>query len=356
MLGGVETYSEQVSLAYLRQGYSVSVITQFPGPPGWSTRGLLRVYNVGPGAQAVVAWKMYRETVRFLKSNDISFIHATTWRVALAAILARSKSALYTTVHGREVAMSRGLVSVLMKQVFAKVKMAIVISQTSLNYCSQLLPVLSRIGTISWNGITFPAEARMANAVDFGSDTLTLLTACRLVERKNVSSCIRAISQLNEGGMRNIRLMIAGTGDLESELKRLSVELNVDHMITFLGHVPQCDMPGLYEQAHVFLHPQKHSHDPRDFESFCLAVVDAMAFGLVTIAGCQGAPQEYIVDGRNGFLVQGMPQEIAEVLRKISENPCVSAEIATTAKEWALENLSWDRHITPIIDCEMQHL
>ena len=48
--GGIETYSEQVAMAYGRDGHATTVVTAFAGPRGRTVRGNVVIHNVGAGA------------------------------------------------------------------------------------------------------------------------------------------------------------------------------------------------------------------------------------------------------------------------------------------------------------------
>jgi glycosyltransferase involved in cell wall biosynthesis len=109
-------------------------------------------------------------------------------------------------------------------------------------------------------------------------------------------------------------------------------------------------MPVHYVNADLFLHPQTHAHDKRDFESFCIAIADAMAFGLPVIGGKDGAPADYIQHGVNGWLVDGNDvNAIANYIQEALTNDRLRRSMAEYARNFAKERFSWDAHVETLL-------
>ena len=96
-----------------------------------------------------------------------------------------------------------------------------------------------------------------------------------------------AKSRLADGGWR---LLIAGSGSLETPLRELAKALGVEDCVSFLGHVADTD--SLLRDAAVLL-------APAPAEPFGLSVAEAMAFGVPVVAARGGAhPETLGPDGR----------------------------------------------------------
>lgn len=344
-LGGVETYSEQVASAYARAGFATTVLTQFDGPLGRMKTGKIKVINVGPGPQWLVFARLLRELWR-QRRIDFACVHATTWRVAIPAILA-GRNPLIVTAHGREVAQTGMLLRPLMREVFRRCRQILVISNYAREVCSAVVPGFEKRAVVAWNGISWPEEAPRQTS---GQPPFRILTACQLTQRKNVAAAVGALARLMERGIDGVQLEIAGDGPERQSLERLAQELKISGNVTFLGFVPRARMPAVYRRADLFLHPQSHAHDSRDFESFCIAVADALAFGLPTIAGRHGAPSEYITHDQNGWLVEGDDtDEIARLIEVAVTNSERARVMGARARAFAVAEFSWDKHISPVL-------
>jgi phosphatidyl-myo-inositol dimannoside synthase len=351
-LGGVEAYSEEVAFAYARKGLRPIVITQFDGVAGLETRvragASIQVCNVGGGPQWLVFLRMLR-ALRRLKGTTFHFSHATTWRVSLPALLMRLHP-MIVTMHGREIMQTTGILRSLMLRAFLGADAIGVISDYSLRVCSEVIPQLQAKAVVAWNGLSWP-DMPSTRSYDRRGQSLRILSACQLTVRKNVAAAVEAIRILKQRGNHAVELRIAGDGPERRNLEALIRTLGLQGGVKVLGRVPRQDMPKLYGWADLFLHPQSHAHDSRDFESFCIAVADAMGFGLPTIAGADGAPSEYIRHGENGWLVAGGdPREIADVIQMAIESESLRRAIGQQAATFAHTNFSWDRHVGILID------
>ena len=348
-LGGVETYSEQVAFAWARRGADVTVLTQFAGGPKQSARTLgqstIHVINVEPGPQAIIFRKMVNQLFRLQPSQGTIF-HATTWRVSLPTLFF-PKIPTLITVHGREVAQTPFSLRPLMRILLARAARILVISRYSKERTSPFSKAIARNSVVSWNGVSWPdmPPVPLLQGNRRGGP-LRLLSASQLTRRKNVAAVVHIVKALHDRGSPPFTCMIAGDGPERAALVELARTLGVSEMINFTGKLELEHMPAAYHGADVFLHPQSHVHDSSDFESFCLSVADAMAFGLPTIAGHLGAPAEYITSGRNGWVID--PTNIASATDLVHEL-LVSLElrrgVGAKAREFALEHFSWDRHI-----------
>ena len=66
-----------------------------------------------------------------------------------------------------------------------------------------------------------------------------IISSSQLIKRKNIDGIIRMFAELHKiVGYEDIRLLIAGRGEEEIALKRLSSELGLDDAVEFLGFLP----------------------------------------------------------------------------------------------------------------------
>ena len=114
----------------------------------------------------------------------------------------------------------------------------------------------------------------------------------RLEKVKGVQNILKGLEKAD----KKFHLSIVGDGEYTNELKRLSHKLLLDDNVDFLGR--RDDIPELLSKADVFVHL------PEWEEGFGIAVVEAMASGLICICGNVGALPEIIEDGVNGYLVE----------------------------------------------------
>ena len=151
-----------------------------------------------------------------------------------------------------------------------------------------------------------------------GGKTLRLIYVGRLIEEKGVQTILEARARLKDV---DCSLTIVGDGDYREPLQALARKLDVDGKVRFLG--TRTDVPELLARADVFM------HFPECEEGFGIAVVEAMASGLMCVCGDRGALPEIVEDGVDGCIVKNNdPERLAEILRAIARNP-ESAEYET---------------------------
>lgn len=160
--------------------------------------------------------------------------------------------------------------------------------------------------------------------------TINLLTVCRLISRKRLNLLIEATAFLVEKGL-DVRLNIAGEGNLMDELKSLTETLSVSDHVKFLGLVPPADMPGVYRENDIFVMCSSH-------EGMSNAMLEAMASGLALVTTpCEGVA-ELIAD--NGVVVEesigtGLSENIADAIEALCLQPARIARMSNASIERA---------------------
>lgn len=157
------------------------------------------------------------------------------------------------------------------------------------------------------------------------SRNLRLIYVGRLIEEKGVQTIVKALAHLKDV---DCRLTVVGDGDYREALQTLVKELDIEDRVEFLG--TRTDVPALLAASDVFIHV------PDCAEGFGIAVVEAMASGLICVCGDRGALPEIVSDGISGFIVENNdPERLARILRAIAEEP--NSEIYETIRANALE-------------------
>ncbi|ACB97442.1 glycosyltransferase family 4 protein [Beijerinckia indica] len=348
--GGIERYSTELARAYAKQGWRLYVLTQSSAEPGIRRDGAVTVLDFGKGQQAMLllrftcAWRVLRKRLR------PDFIHATTWRLALPALLNRRQQPLVVTVHGREIFIVSPLLRIVMRYVFARVDSVVVVSDVIRRLAASQANLITDNWTVVWNGVSLnndhgftPHPPVMAGA------PVRLLSLCRLVPRKNILGAVRAMALLVESGMNGFIYEIAGNGPDYDAIQALINKRGLKPYVRLLGRVDDADMPALYHAADIFLHPQIDLSG--DVEGFGLTIADAMSFGAAVVAGRDGGPADFVIDGATGLLVDGTKDtEIAKAIKLLIDNPALRTKLGEAAERWVHDHLSWSAAAERIIE------
>lgn len=340
-LGGVQTYSFELARELRRRQFRCLVITSRPGLRGVTREDGICVVNVGVTRQLGVAWRMFWVLRRVLFSGrrtrwDAGW--ATSWRVGTLFALMRLPFLL--TVHGREVRDDRaGVRAWLMRRVLGSALAIVAISQYSFD--NFVDPRYKNKAYWAWNGASAWAREigvqRMRVAAS-PAQPVRILFAARMVASKNILGAIRGFDAfLRRGGAGE--LWLAGDGVEREAAEAAVVESGCGRFVRFLGHLRGRELIDAYRDADIFLHPHV------GIETFCLAIADAMAAGLPVIAGSDGAPKEYLVNGR-GVVVNGRDDEaIASALLYLQTTPEARSMIGEAAARFASINFTWHQHV-----------
>ncbi|HEY6796204.1 MAG TPA: glycosyltransferase family 4 protein [Kineosporiaceae bacterium] len=126
----------------------------------------------------------------------------------------------------------------------------------------------------------------------------TVLAVSRLVPHKRLDLAVRAVALLRDR-VPGLRLLIAGTGYWERELRDLVARLGAGDQVELLGWVDEDDKHRLMAEAWVMAAPSLK-------EGWGLSVIEAAAHGTPSVAfHGAGGLSESIIDGQTGLLVHG---------------------------------------------------
>ncbi|MEM4204684.1 MAG: glycosyltransferase family 1 protein, partial [Candidatus Methanomethylicaceae archaeon] len=166
-----------------------------------------------------------------------------------------------------------------------------------------------RVRVVRWaphDCFLYPMERERIKSVQikYGLPDNYVLFVGILAKKKNLKTLLRAIYALHKTG-QDIHLVIAGRpypqSDASNELNLISA-LGLDHLVHYIGEVPDEDLPALYAGARVYVMPSIH-------EGFGIPCWEAMAVGTPVIASNRGALSEVV--GGAGILIND-PLNVAE--------------------------------------------
>ena len=110
------------------------------------------------------------------------------------------------------------------------------------------------------------------------------------------------------------RAVIAGTGELLEDLKEQVKTLHIEDKVTFLGILPEDELPMLYSLASMFVMPSTA-------ELQSLVTMEAMGTGLPVIGANAGALPFLIKDEENGYLFEpNNPEDLGKKMKSLLEN------------------------------------
>lgn len=159
----------------------------------------------------------------------------------------------------------------------------------------------------------------------------TILSVCRLVEKKGLTHLVEACARLRQWGIE-FSCQIVGTGPLEEALRSQIQALHLDDWVDILGPRPQQDVFGLMQQAAVFAAPYVIGADGNR-DGLPTALLEAMALGTPCVATDVTGIPEIIRNGDTGLLVnQGDSEGLAQALRRLLTEATLRNSVAAKAR------------------------
>ncbi|OBA84170.1 glycosyl transferase [Mycobacterium sp. 1164966.3] len=203
-------------------------------------------------------------------------------------------------------------------------------------YASRLAVERGRI-TVLHNAVRLP-DAPVAQA---GVERVHAVALGRLGARKGSYDVIAAVGALTEPVRSQLQVTLAGDGDI-AEVRAAVAAAGLTDTITVAGWLDSSARDQLLSSANLFVLP---SYD----EGLPMALLEAMAYGLVPVTTMVGSIGEAINDGINGILVRpGHPDEIAAALTALVEDERLRVRLAGAARsragDFALER--WYQRLT----------
>jgi glycosyltransferase involved in cell wall biosynthesis len=155
----------------------------------------------------------------------------------------------------------------------------------------------------------------------------------------NVECALRAF-QIVQRRYPNAALTLAHDGPLRPKLEQVVRDLGLQH-VRFTGVVPQDGMPGLYDQADIFITSSNIDNMP-------LSILECYASGVPVIATRAGGIPYIAVNGETAILVDcNDHQAIAAAACRLLEDPASALRMVRNARaqctryEWPAIRESW---------------
>ncbi len=179
-------------------------------------------------------------------------------------------------------------------------------------------------------------RAAARRTLGFHDGDVVLGSNGRLSDEKGFDFMIRAMPAIL-ARHPNARLVIAGAGPAEAELRTLIGELNLDGRVAVLGF--RRDIPELLAAFDVFVHSSLR-------EGLSISLIEAMAAGLPIVASRIWGNMEMIESGVNGLLAPPSDAPaIAEAVCSLLDDPARARRLAATARRDALRRFTEDRMV-----------
>jgi glycosyltransferase involved in cell wall biosynthesis len=331
VLGGIENHVRWLAEHQAARGHDVSVLvcgSRWRGEVLHMNR--VRVIRAGRlfTAASMPISVTYPRLVRRLRA-DIAHLHLPFPLGALSNWLVGRSRATVITYHC-DIVRQRMLLKLygpLLDRVLASCHAIITTSRQYAESSLRLAPVTDRCVVIPLAIDTArfarPEEAREG-----------LLFVGRLRYYKRLDTLLRAMTHLP-----GVHLSVIGEGPMRPAAERLTRRLDLGSRVSFLGEVPDSELPAYYAAARLLVLPA----DSRA-EAFGTVLLEAMAAGTPVVSTEIGTATSWVnVDGITGRVVPPRdPTALADAIEDLLSNEPLRARMGHAARERVTVEFDFD--------------
>lgn len=280
---------------------------------------------------AVFATTILRMMARLLTERvDLLHIHVSTggsvYRQTVTALIAlafRQKvimhchSGKFPSFFSRQPRPIRAAVAA----VFKRCHRLIVVSHHWEAFYAETLGIARDRIVVMQNPVALPADPGMRMV----TSPVRMLFLGQVNEAKGVFDLIRAIAIVAEKRRDHLHVTIAGHGDL-APAKALADQLGIAANVTFPGWVGPEQRDAYLAQSDVFLLPSY-------FEGLPMSLLEAMSWGLPSIATSVGGIPDVLDDDVEGLLVEpGDIDALAAAILGMIDDPAIRQRLGRAAR------------------------
>ena len=154
-------------------------------------------------------------------------------------------------------------------------------------------------------------------------DAPVLLFVGQINWKKNLRRVLEACAKLSHP----FRLVLAGQGPHEKDVRQLAEALGIADRTLFTGHIADADaLNALYSRADLFLFPSL-------YDTSGLVVREAAAMGTPSVTARGSSAAECVADGENGLLCEDDSDDLARVVDAALADPEALARMGRRAHD-----------------------
>ncbi|MFA5455711.1 MAG: glycosyltransferase [Sulfurimonas sp.] len=178
----------------------------------------------------------------------------------------------------------------------------------------------------------------------FDKDDIVVGTVKTLEDKYGIEYLIKAFKIVSDKYPNlPLKLLIVGGGSLESNLKSLVKELNIEDKTVFTGKVPFSDVPKYHNMLSVFV-------SVSNSESFGVAIIEASSCGKPVVVSNVGGLPEVVDDGVSGFVVEPRnPQQTADAIEKLILDEKLRITIGSNGRARVDKLYNWEDNLQQMI-------
>lgn len=344
VLGGIENHIKMLAEGLVQRGYEVQVLVTNTGPktvieeingvPVIKAGCPVRISGA-PISPAFYAW-MHR------LQPDIAHLHFPNPPGELGQLFLGCSKRFVLTYHS-DIVRQKYLLQVYKPFLWRVLARADVITVSNPRYIetSPYLRPFADKCTVIHHGqdlsrFANPHPNHMAAIRARYASRPLLLFVGRLRYYKGLEVLIEAMKDIEA------HLLIVGDGPMRQEWEALTTELALTERVTFLGHVPDAELPAYYQACDLFVLPSTHRS-----ETWGAVQIEAMACGKPVVCTELGTGTSYVnLHGETGLVVPPRDSAaLAQAINQLLADPDLRRRMGEKGRQRAEREFSKERMI-----------
>ena len=173
-------------------------------------------------------------------------------------------------------------------------------------------------------------------------DRPVVVCVSRMVARKGQDVLVEALPRIREL-VPDAALLLVGDGPYRSAVERTVDRLGLREHVVFAGRVPWAQTPDYYAAGTVFCMPTRTRRAGLEPEALGICYLEAAAVGLPVVAGDSGGAPDAVLDGENGYVVDGRDRAaVAQRCAELLLDPELARKFGERGRAWVAEQWRWD--------------
>ncbi len=342
-VGGIETlvkqYSEelgqfdaQVRTLVCCENQGGTIRERINGVP------VIRAASLGTYFSCPLSWQFIKQFRRMSRQADVIHIHMPFPLADFAMLLSGFKGKVALSWHSDIVKQKKllALYKPLLKYLLNRADMIFVATEGHIDGSDFLYEYREKCRILPY-GITVEDYLNIDRKPILtekltDKDSVKVFFTGRLVYYKGVDVLLKAFRLVY-----GCELFIAGTGELEAELKAYAKEHNMEDKIHFLGFLPDDELKQAYADCDIFVLPSVAKS-----EAFGIVQLEAMVYGKPVVNTNLPSGVPYVsLDGETGLTVPpSNAKTLAKAINRLAEDKGLREEYGKNAVERVMENFN----------------
>jgi glycosyltransferase involved in cell wall biosynthesis len=194
---------------------------------------------------------------------------------------------------------------------YKKMDKIILVSKNAENSFLKRFPSLKKKTVVVFNPIHIKKVCSLVSELEFNNDKIfKIVSVGRLTAPKQIDRLLH-VAQKFIKSVVSLKFYIIGDGELRIDLEKLAKELQVEHLVTFLGY--QANPYPYIKSADILV-------STSSYEGFGLVLCEAMALGVPVVSTKTAGPMEIIGANEFGLLCDHNVEAIYEAIKQLVEN------------------------------------